>query len=290
VTHGALCVLYDPATRLTDTRRQLLTSFAAQAALGLQNARLFQTEQDVADTMRLSLLPPVLVQARHLDIGTFHEPLLIDAGRVGGDYYDVFTLPDGRVVISIADVCGKGMSAAVRTALSKYTVRAYAIEIPGPPEVLTRANAALVAQDPESESFTTLAYALLDTKKGSLALSLAGHPPALLYRAAARRCVYLNAGGAALGVLADAHYEEAREPFRSGDVLLLYTDGVLEARCGEEEFGLDRLQAAFLRVADRPVHEIAMTLAEAARDFAGGALADDLTLLVLRSRGAEAGE
>src|SRR5439155_18318514 len=137
-----------------------LTSFAAQAALALQNARLFQAEQDAADTMRLSLLPPSRVQARDLEIGTFYEPQAIDAGRIGGDYYDVLTLPDGRVVVTIADVCGKGMPAAVRTALSKYTVRAYAIETPAPQQVLVCANAAMVSQAPDDECFNPSAYSL----------------------------------------------------------------------------------------------------------------------------------
>jgi len=233
--------------------------------------------------MRLSLLPPSRVQARDLEIGTFYEPLAIDAGRIGGDYYDVLTLPDGRVVVTIADVCGKGMPAAVRTALSKYTVRAYAIETPAPQQVLARANAALVSQEPDDESFTTLAYALLDAEQGHLFFAAAGHPPAILYRAAARRCFGLNAGGAALGILPDAQYQQAEERFEPGDVLLLYTDGVFEARWGEEQFGLERLETAFARVADRPPQEIAEVLIKAVREFAGGVLADDVTLLVLKN-------
>jgi serine phosphatase RsbU (regulator of sigma subunit) len=284
ITHGALCVLYDPATLLSDARRQLLTSFAAHAALALQNARLFQAEQDVAETMRRSLLPPARVQARDLEIGNFYEPLAIDAGRVGGDYFDLFTLPDGRVVVTIADVCGKGLQAAVRTALSKYTVRAYATEAPAPQQVLGRANAALVAQDPDNERFTTLAYTLLDTDRNRLTLSAAGHPPGLLFRAAGRRCLCLSDGGPALGVLPDARYQQVEERFEPGDTLLLYTDGVLEARSGDEEFGLERLGREFARVADRPPHQIARALVEAVRNFAGGTLADDVTLLVIKNR------
>jgi serine phosphatase RsbU (regulator of sigma subunit) len=283
VVHGALCVLYDPSCRLTDARRQLLTTFAAQAALALQNARLFQREQDVADTMRRSLLPLPRIEAPHLEIGTIYEPLIIDAGCIGGDYYDVFTLDDGRVAVSIADVCGKGISAAVRTALSKYTVRAYAVETPTPHPVLAHANAAFIAQESDPETFTTLAYALLDAEEGSLSFSAAGHPPALLYRAATRRYVSLDAGGAALGVLPGAEYEEVVEAFGPNDVLLLYTDGVLEARRGSEEFGLERLGDVFVRVAARAAQEIADAVVEAAREFAGGAFADDVTLLVLKN-------
>jgi serine phosphatase RsbU (regulator of sigma subunit) len=290
---GALCVLYDPWIRLTGARRQLLTGFATQAALALQNVRLYQREQDVADTMRRSLLPPACVEARDLEIGNFHEPLAIDAGCIGGDYYDVFTLPDGQVVVSIGDVCGKGIEAAVRTALSKYTVRAYAVETPQPHEVLARVNAAMIAQEPDLESFTTLAYALLDPRKGSLAFSVAGHPPALLYRAATGRCVQLDAGGAALGVLPGERYKQVLAPFERRDVLLLYTDGVLEARRGHDEFGLERLETEFARLV-RPASgfpradEIAAALVETARSFADGKLADDVTLLVVKHAGADA--
>src|SRR5206468_7974029 len=97
--HGALCVLYEPWSQLTDARRQFLTGFATQAALALWNAHLFQREQDAADSMRQSLLPPPHYEARYLEIGTYHEPLVIDAGRIGGDYYDVLTLPDGRIAV-----------------------------------------------------------------------------------------------------------------------------------------------------------------------------------------------
>jgi serine phosphatase RsbU (regulator of sigma subunit) len=289
VGHGALCVLFEPWSRLTDARRQFLTGFAAQAALALQNARHFQMEQGVAETMRRSLLPPAQLEAPPLEIGTFCEPLAIDAGRVGGDYYDLLTLPDGRIAASIADVCGKGMAAAVRTALSKYTVRAYASETPWPRQVLTRANSALLAQDQNSETFTTIAYALIDPAAGSLAVAVAGHPPVLLYRAAARRCVCLEAGGAALGVLPDAEYEEALEAFEPGDVLLLYTDGVLEARRGNEQFGLERLEEVFSRAVGLAPSQVAAQIVAAARDFAGGRLTDDVTLLVLKYAGTRGG-
>jgi hypothetical protein len=285
LTHGALCVLYDPPSRLTDARRQLLTGFATQAALALQNARLFQREQDAAETMRRSLLPPPRIHVPLLEIGTFYEPLAIDAGCIGGDYYDVFML-DGKIVATIADVCGKGISAAVRTALSKYTVRAYVVETPCPHQVLAQANKAFLTQEPDSDSFTTLAYALIDPEAGELAFSTAGHPPALLYQADTGRCIRLDAGGAALGVLPGADYQEVRAPFEPHDVLLLYTDGVLEARRGEEEFGLDRLEATFSRVAEWEPEGIAAAIAEAAREFAGGILNDDVTLLVLKNTGA----
>ncbi len=285
LVHGALCVLYEPWSRLTDARRQFLTGFATQAALSLQNARLFQLEQDVAETMRRGLLPPSRIDVPGLEIGTHYEPLAIDAGRVGGDYYDVLTLPDGRIAVSIADVCGKGMAAAARTALSKYSVRAFAVETPWPHQVLTRVNAAMVAQEPDTDSFTTLAYALLDPPACGLALGGAGHPPALLYHTATGKCVCLEAGGAALGLLADADYEEALEAFEPDDVLLLYTDGILEARRGKEQFGLARLAALFARIATHPPQQIATEIVAATRDFAGGKLSDDVTLLVLKNRG-----
>jgi serine phosphatase RsbU (regulator of sigma subunit) len=283
--HGALCVLYEPWSQLTDARRQFLTSFSAQAALALQNARQFQRELDAADWMRSSLLPPARIVAEHLEIGAYHEPLVVDAARIGGDHYDLLTLPDGRIAVSIADVCGKGMEAAVRTAWSKYTVRAYAVEEPWPLRVLTRANAALTAQEEDLETFTTLAYALLDPAGQSLSLASAGHPPALLYRAVTGRCVHLEAGGAALGVMPDAEYEEVLESFEPGDLLLLYTDGVVEARRNSDLFGLERLVAAFLSVVNQPPQQIAEAIAAAARDFAGGALSDDVTLLVLKHTG-----
>jgi serine phosphatase RsbU (regulator of sigma subunit) len=283
--HGALCVLYEPWIELSDARRQFLTSFCAQAALALQNARRFQLEQDAAETMRRSLLPPPQLEAPGLTIGTHYEPLLIDAGRIGGDYYDLLTLPDGRIAASIADVCGKGMEAAVRTALVKYTVRSYAVEAPWPMQVLNRANAAVTAQETDPERFTTLAYALLDPRAGSLSLAAAGHPPALLYRAKARRCVCLSAEGAALGVLPEARYEEVLESFEPEDVLLLYTDGILEARRGGEEFGLERLVTTFTRAAEQPPQEIATAVVTAAREFAAGKLSDDVTLLVVKHMG-----
>ena len=173
------------------------------------------------------------------------------------------------------------------TARAKYTVRAYAVETPSPPQVLAQTNAAFIAQESDPESFTTLAYALLDPEGGRLAFAAAGHPPPLLYRAITGRCTRLDAGGAALGVLSGAAYEEELEPFGPNDVLLLYTDGVLEARQDDEQFGLERLEAAFMAVAAWPAREIVAAVAETAREFAGGTFADDVTLLVLKNMGAE---
>src|SRR5262249_39715489 len=137
--------------------------------------------------------------------------------------------------------------------------------------------------DPDGESFTTLAYALIDARRERLIFSAAGHPPALLFRAATGRCVALGEGGPALGVLPEARYEQVEERFEPGDVLLLYTDGVLEARCGEELFGFERLEATLTWVAGRHSEEIAGALVEAVSDFAGGVLADDVTLLVIKN-------
>jgi serine phosphatase RsbU (regulator of sigma subunit) len=275
--------LYDPWSQLTEARRQFLTGFATQAALALQNARQFQVEQDTAETMRHSLLPPAHIEAPKLEIGPYYESLAVDAGRIGGDFYDLFTLPDGRVMACIADVCGKGLKAAVQTALGKYTVRAYAVESPWPARVLARTNTAFSVQDPDSERFTTLAYALLDSDRASLALASAGHPPPILYRAASGRCIALEAGGPALGLVADAEYEEMLEGFEPGDVLLLYTDGILEARSGQEEFGLERIEMALLGAAALSAQEIATTIVTLAREFAGGVFNDDVTLLVLKN-------
>ena len=143
-----------------DDDGRLATTLAAQLALTLRNVQAFQAEHEIAETFQQALLvePPLLAGA---EIGVRYQAAA-RAARVGGDFYDILQVAPDRVLIAVGDVCGRGLQAAVETALLRYTLRAYAQES-SPGEALSRLNSALLAQDPELP-FATIVLALLDVR------------------------------------------------------------------------------------------------------------------------------
>ena len=280
----------------------LLESFALQAAVAIENARLYAQERNVARTLQRSFLPDLPDSVGGFEIGRIYAASS-ESASVGGDIYDLLALHDGRIAVLIADVSGHGLHAATLTGMAKYTVRAYALEDPEPSSVLARLNDALAAQT-EDSIFLTLCYALIDPRAQTVKVASAAHPPALLYRAVPPsappagpltpnnggtgggrdRCLPL---GTEPGLIAGFRYGETyasqTAPLRSGDVLVFYTDGVIEARRRKIMFEGDRLRAVIEANASRPAQQIAAAIYDAVAAYvAPGALTDDIALLVLK--------
>lgn len=197
-----------------DRHRDLLTVFANQAAISIENARLhaqeiqqqlIKQELDTARRIQLSFLPQSVPQHHGWDIAAFWRP----ARNVAGDFYDFYSLSDGRLAIVIADVSDKGVPAALFMALS-VTVLRFAMSLDfAPHELLHRANQAIIANQ-ESKMFATIFVGYLELESGALQFASAGHNPPLMYRAAKDVCEYLEADGVAAGVFTQANYEQAR--------------------------------------------------------------------------------
>lgn len=261
---------------------QILTSFALHAAVAIENARLYAQERSVSQTLQRAFLPDLPGSISGFQIGRIYAPGSEVAG-VGGDTYDLFTLPDGRIAALIADVCGQGAVAATITVMAKYTVRAYALENPDPPAVLARVNEALIHQTGDS-TFLTLCYALIDPVTRSITVASAAHPPALLCRPSEGTCRAVGGEpGLIAGFLPGQAYPSQTLTVRPGDVLVFYTDGVIEARKRKMMFDMERLKRVIEQQVDRTAQEIAAAIYAAVADYAASDLSDDIALLVLKA-------
>jgi sigma-B regulation protein RsbU (phosphoserine phosphatase) len=285
---GVVQLLNKEGGPFTDRDERLLTAMAAQAAISIENARLYEQEiqqrlisQELETARRIqkSFLPQTIPQHAGWDIAAFWRPMR----NVAGDFYDFYTLPDGRLAVVIADVSGKGVPAALFMALSATVLR-FAMGLNfAPDEVMVRANQAIIS-DQSSKMFATVFVGYFDLDPGIMRFASAGHNPPLLYRAATGRCEYLEALGVAIGLFEDARYAGETIKLEDGDVLVLYTDGITEAVDeDEEEFGEDRLEEIVSQNAARSAQELTDLIIEAAAAFASDeGLFDDETLVVIK--------
>lgn len=258
---------------------RLVEGIAAQAAIAFERAQLYEAERDIASQLQRSFLHPLPDLAR-LEVGLVEAPAS-EPGLIGGDFWDVFELSDGRVVAIVGDVAGKGIPAAGLTETVRSTMRAFA-EVSGSPAfILDRTNQLLPERSAE-DLFVTALVLVIDTVQGRVRLASAGHPPPLHLSAWSCSAVAVPFGPP-LGTF-PAEYDAAQELVEPGDSLVLYTDGVTEARRGRELFGEGRLCRSLGEMYQRPAQETAAALRDAAEAF-GGPLRDDLEVLVLKLKG-----
>ena len=260
-----------------DDDGRLATTMAAQLSLTLRNVHAFQREHAIAETFQQALLvePPLLAGA---EIGVKYQAAA-RAARVGGDFYDILQLAPGRVLIAVGDVCGRGLQAAVETALLRYTLRAYAQES-SPGEALSRLNSALLAQDPELP-FATIVLALLDVHRRNLEYAVAGHPRPIVL-AGRRRFSIAQSGGFPVSMFAGETYPTNRCVLPEDATIILYTDGLTEARRGGHMLGERGLRETVRRHLDEPAQQLAESLLGRAARYAGGTPDDDMAVVVVK--------
>ncbi|WP_405647026.1 PP2C family protein-serine/threonine phosphatase [Streptomyces uncialis] len=229
----------------------------------------------LAATLQKTLLPPALENMPGLDVSTHYH--LASPDEVGGDFYDLFPLAPDTWGLFLGDVCGKGAAAAAVTSLARYTLRAAAVYDPDPVAVLGNLNTVLHHEyngaDPR---FCTVVFGLLtlDPEKGGFHITLAGggHPPALLLRADGTADFLPTPGGQLIGVLPEAHIATTTVRLAPGDTLLLYTDGLTEART-------DATSGSGERYGDDALLDFARALAPATASDTVGAVRDLLDTL-----------
>ncbi len=269
-------------------RKGILTGIANQVTLAIESSRLqqqaleqerLQRSIDLAREIQESFLPECCPQAKGWDLAAEWRA----ARGVGGDFYDFIALPEDRVGLVIADVADKGVGAALYMALSRAVLRAAALTTSDPAETLQRANRVLM-DDSRSGMFVTVFYAIVSTRTGMMTFARAGHNPALLLRAQSGEVIELRPSGIVLGILDELEIEEGSLQVQPGDMLLMYTDGVVEAvNDQQEEFGRDRLSKALRECADASAEEAVEHIEAAVQTFAGGQpQSDDITLIVMR--------
>jgi sigma-B regulation protein RsbU (phosphoserine phosphatase) len=258
--------LFD-ATERRSYERELLAARERADAL----ARILQT----------SLLPPTIIQPPGLEIGASFRPSG-DGSTVGGDFYDVFETGDGRVALVLGDVAGKGPAAAVLTSLARHTVRTEALRRTSPAPVLATIGEAFLQYHPDD--FCTAVLVIVDPPPRTAArLATAGHHLPVLRRAhgAINR---VGEPGQMLGLLEQPHIPETVIDLYGDDLIVLFTDGVVEARRDDEFFDDKRLVDIVEKMATKPAHDIADAIVAAALAFQGGGARDDIAVLVCRVR------
>lgn len=245
--------------------------------------RLLAERSRVAAALQASLVPRLLPEIPTSEIATRYEPAG-DGHEIGGDFFDIFPLDHDVWGVVLGDVSGKGAEAAAVTAEARYTLRTLANPHHRPSRTLRDLNTRLLSST-DNERHCTLVYALLRPLDGTLGLtlSLAGHHPPLVLR---NTGAVETAGmlGTALGLLEDVDLHDIDLTLAPGELICMFTDGLVEARDGTELFGSERVAATLHRLHAQPAEHIATALTDAARQFHGADLDDDLALLLLRAR------
>jgi serine phosphatase RsbU (regulator of sigma subunit) len=269
---------FRPGSPITNETVEAALAIAGQAALAIDNARLYQQQKEFADTMQRSLLPRARPAISGLVVGAVYQ----SSARVdvGGDIYDFVTLDDGRLAVVLGDVTGHGVEATADMAMAKFVFRSLARDHPEPADFLAVAND-VVVDEIAAGKFITMAYLAIDGERGEVACASAGHPPPrlLLPDGGVRG---LESGGLALGIEPGQEYEELRTAVPEGATIVVYTDGVIEARRQRELYGIERLDAFLQSHRELEPRVLANAVAEDARAYAGGELADDLAVVVIR--------
>ncbi len=270
----------DPGRPIGDDTLDIARSVAAQAALAVDNARLYQQQKAFTDSMQRSLLPRTRPALTGLEFGAVYESSALLG--VGGDVYDYLQIDDHRLAIVLGDVTGHGIDAAADMAMAKFVFRSLARLYPEPGAFLAAAND-VVVEEVGAGKFITMLSLTVDLRRGEVACASGGHPPPrLLHPDGTVESLEVN--GLVLGIEPGQPYEELRRRFEQGDAVVVYTDGVVEARRAGELFGDERLDAVLARRHALPAQGLAEATLEECRQFAGGELRDDCAIVVVRRR------
>lgn len=267
-------------SRFSTAQVDFVQRVASTLALALENARLYETERDIADRLQESLLAlPDAVNG--VTFGhAYHSAT--EAARVGGDFYDLFELEGERVGIVIGDVAGKGLDAAVLTSTVKNTIRAHANErgkTPG--QILELTNEVIFKATP-AEAFVTVFFGVLDLVDRRLVYANAGHTQGMIVEGD-RSIRPLERTGPLLGALPDVSFEERESRLSDASTLFLYTDGLTEARnAAHVMYGEERLVSFLEHTEAADVERLVDEVLGDVIEYSGRRLRDDLAMLAVR--------
>jgi PAS domain S-box-containing protein len=238
--------LYRGAGRppFTETDVSVVEELGRRLAVGLANTDTFAREHAIAETLQRSLLPDALPQIAGLDLAVRYLPAT-EGAAVGGDWYDAFPLPDGRIGLVIGDVAGHNIASASTMGQIRSLLRAYAVDGPDPGRALQRTNAAVARLLPDA--LASVLYAVLDPATGDLAYANAGHPPPIITTNAGQAEYLDDTVGVMLGACTTASFTTGHRRLPPGASLLCYTDGLIEVRRRDIREGLTALAETLQR-------------------------------------------
>ena len=271
----------------TDDHRRTMVTLAAQVAIAIENARLYEEiarqerrlERDLAlaRELQMRLLPQTLPKVKHLELAAKFSP----ARAIGGDLYDFIPYSLSRLAIVIGDVSGKGAPAAIYAALVSGILRSHAPIEPGPAEMLSAVNLSLAERRIEAQ-FVSLIYAVWDDEHRTLLVANSGLPRPVLARDG--KISAIEATGLPLGLFDDVSYDEFRFELQPGDVFVLFSDGILDARNRRGElFGRTRVETIIAECAARSADCVVDSLFKAASEHSAGVETfDDQTVVAIK--------
>ena len=283
---GALRFSFTRPRRVADEERVFLEALAGQCALALERASMFEREHTTAETLQRSLLPDRLPTVPGIILEASYLPVTRNM-EIGGDWYDAFRLPDGKLAVAAGDVMGKGLTAAAGMGRVRNALRALALTDPRPAAVLAGLDRLFIATELE-EQVTTVAYLVLDPVSGEGMAGSAGHLPLLLLSTDAPPRLEQAAAGTPLGWASPRQQYAFRLP--PGNTAVLYSDGLVENRKRGLDTGLDELVAVAAEAPAAAVEDPALLLDYLVdRMLTGYEQDDDVTVLVVHSPRREPG-
>jgi phosphoserine phosphatase RsbU/P len=289
---GTLALLKELPEGFNREMTKIVSTFANQAGISIENFRLmeealqnerYKEELKIAKMVQKSLLPELLQQDNDFDIAAFSE----SADEVGGDYYDTIRISDKLIALIIADVSGKGTTAAFHMSQMKGIFHSLAQAEIAPDEFMIRANQALV-YCLERGSFISATYFTLNTELKTVTYARAGHCPVLYYKASSRKAEYFKDKGIALGMVRNKGYRNFIQnnefPYEPGDIMVLYTDGITEAKNDRgDEYGYERLAEILANVQHAGPKEIQQAIIDSLYEFSGTKnINDDYTTMIVK--------
>jgi Stage II sporulation protein E (SpoIIE) len=263
------------------SRRRFLVVWRRESSRHRERLRM-REEIDYARKIQLSMLPQKAPEVEWLDLAAASLP----ATEVGGDYYEFFEAGESRIILVIADVAGHGLASGLLLSGVRSCLYLLEEDLTSPVQVLERLNH-MVRRTTDKRTYVTLLCAVLDRAEGTLTVVSAGHPPVIHYDPRAGRFDEVGRGAPPLGTFLEAEYQTVRRPLAAGDLLISFTDGLVEARNARgQEYGEARLQRAVARAAaSYTAREVRDAILGDLANFKGDQeQADDLTLVVMRLR------
>lgn len=289
VPDGEVRTMHERCEHIRDESGRIVRSIGMvhditkQVEFERERDELYQREHRIAEALQQAIVPAFVPDEMYgYTIAVKYRPALKEA-EIGGDFYDVFDLGDGKIGILIGDVAGKGLPAAIRVAEARHTIRSYAFIDPRPARVMTLANEVLCREMTELTRMVTAFFAVVDTVVGAVTYTCAGHEPPVVC-CPRGRCDELMPGGMPLGVASDADYTQLSRRIEPGDRFVMVTDGITEARAkGAVLFGRKGVVECLRRYSDASPAEVASGLLEAATKHVGGDLQDDVAIIVFEN-------
>lgn len=289
---GRLVLLKDVTDGFNKEMQKIIDTFTNQAGISIENFRLlsealenerYKEELKIAKKVQRSLLPDQLESNGDYDIVAFSEA----ADEVGGDYYDTYRINAHRIALVISDVSGKGTSAAFHMSQMKGVFHSLSQLDVGAAEFIRRANHAL-SRCLDKASFVTTSYFIIDSREKIIEFTRAGHCPTLYYDHSRDETIYFKNRGLGLGIIRNDSFSDYTEVnsinYEPGDIMVLYTDGITEAKNRHgEEFGYERLRNVVREYRHQSVDGIQQAIIERLYEFIGNdAINDDYTTVIIR--------